>query len=117
MAFIIGNDEPNDQAELELMSGFHQYVQDWLDIINDVDAGERVKLEFDLVAQVRNLQEAGWMLFGKREKRRIGSGSTGETWPVAIVIVAREGTEQVIMHEGDKFLIQRDKLTTGGVAV
>ena len=117
MGFITGHDELRDQEELEVVSGFHQYIQDWTDIISELDAGERVRMEFDLLGKVRSLHEAGWMVFGKQGKRQIGSGSTAEMWPVAIVILARKGTTQVIMGEGDEFFIQRDEVSADGVTV
>src|SRR4029077_11060429 len=117
MGFIIGHDELRDHDELELISGFHQYVQDWTDIISELDAGERVKMEFDLLERVRGLHETGWMVFGKQGKRQIGDRETAEMWPVAIVILAREGTTQVIMGEGDKFFIQKGDVSTGEVAL
>lgn len=108
MAFNAGNDEPKNESELDLVSGFQQYVQDWLDIVGDLDAGERVRMEFDLSTRVRDIQQAGWMLFGKQALQRLRFGGTKDTWPVALIVITRQGTKQVFQIEGGRFLIWRE---------
>jgi hypothetical protein len=108
LAFSAGNDEPKNEEELDLVSGLQQYVQDWLDIVDDLDVGERVRMEYDLSRKVRDIQEAGWMLFGKQVLQRLRFGDQTDTWPVALIVIARQGTKQVFQIEGGKFLISRE---------
>jgi hypothetical protein len=42
-AFSFEHDEPQSEAEVELLSGFLQEAQDWGDLSSDLEAGDRVK--------------------------------------------------------------------------
>jgi hypothetical protein len=106
LAFCTGNDEPKDEDEVELIAGVQQYIQDWLDIIDDLDVGERVRMEFDLAKQIRLINDAGWTLFG-RQVRQPTPLSGKEPWPIALVVFARQGAKEVFQVESQKFVVLR----------
>ncbi|MBE3112360.1 MAG: hypothetical protein IMZ46_17940 [Acidobacteria bacterium] len=96
-AFSFEHDEPESQAEVELMSGFLQEAQDWGDLSSDLEAGDRVKAAYRVSTLVRELEEAGFWVFGGREVQRLEGGiGAPSPFPVAILRVARATNAQII---------------------
>lgn len=113
-AFNFGNEDPADTEEMELVSGFLQHVQDLGDILGDLDVSDRIQAEFDLNKSMKKLREAGWRVFGRRSRRPIKMGKETEDWPVAMVVLAREGTHGVVeTGEGSFAVIPGQKLGNG----
>jgi hypothetical protein len=107
LGFNFGNDEPQSEAEMELVADFQQYLQDWLDTISDLEARERVRAEYELSGKARDLKAAGWTLFGRQEKKRAFFVANPEKEiPVALVVLARKGATHVIQI-GDNFIVSR----------
>jgi hypothetical protein len=97
-AFSFEHDEPQSEAEVELLSGFLQEAQDWGDLSSDLEAGDRVKAAYRMSTLVRELEEAGFWVFGGREVQRLEGGvGPPSSFPVAILRVAR-ATNPEIMH-------------------
>jgi hypothetical protein len=59
-AFSFDHDEPQSEAEVKLLSGFLQEVQDWGDLSADLEAGDCVKAAFRMTTLLRELEEAGF---------------------------------------------------------
>ena len=81
---------------MELVSYFIQYLQDWGDILDGIDAGESVRVGFELGRQLKKLECASFLVFGERERKRMGIGGMIDTWAVATVLVLREGNPAII---------------------
>lgn len=92
--FNFGNDEPKDEEEAEVIGGFLQTLQDLGDILDDLDVGEVVRVEFSLKQDLENLTQRGLLVFGERSRRPIPSHSG--LWEVASVFVVREGSRSVV---------------------
>jgi hypothetical protein len=84
------HEEPRSNAEADFFGQFFQEVQDWVDVWEDVGPGEHVKASFGLSERLRELENAGFWVFGARETRRI-EGGVGQPspWPIAILRVVR----------------------------
>ena len=97
-AFAFDHDELHNQQEVELVGGFLQTAQDWGDLVSELEAGERVRLAFTLNESLKELEEAGFFVFGAREMRIIEGGEgPPEDWPVAILQVVRNTNEEIIV--------------------
>ena len=105
MAFEVGNDEPKSEEEMEFVAGFHQSIQDYLDVIDNLDAGDRVRMDYELSEEVRKIQQGGWLLFGRKVRRAVPRGKEGERWPVALLVLARKDTTSVFALEDGRFAI------------
>ncbi|WP_052350640.1 HNH endonuclease [Paenibacillus gorillae] len=46
MGYEFDHDEPKNETEVELISGFLQYLHDFGDLLSDFESGERVRLGF-----------------------------------------------------------------------
>lgn len=96
-AFSFEHDEPKSEAEVELIRGLLQEAQDWGDLWSDLETGDRVKAVFRMSTLLRELEEAGFGVFGGREVRRLEGGMGAPSpFPVAILKVTR-GTNPEIM--------------------
>lgn len=90
LGFSYQHDEPKSQAEAELIAGFLQEVQDWADLWPDFDAGNHVKIRYRVGNLVRELEEAGFWVFGARELQRLEGGiGPPSDFSVAIIRVVR----------------------------
>ena len=89
-AFSFDHDEPQSEAEVELLSHFLQEAQDWGDLSDELEAGDRVKAAFRMTTLVRELEQAGFWVFGGRETPRLEGGvGPPSPFPVAILRVIR----------------------------
>ena len=105
-AFHFASESPNDEAELELVSGFLQELQDLGDIVGGLDIGDRIKAEYSINESLQDLEKAGWKVLGKQAQRPIGlPPRPEEKWTAALVFVARETTQKVIEMGDGKYLV------------
>lgn len=95
--FAFDHDELLNHQEVELVGGFLQTAQDWGDLASGLEAGERVRIAFTLNETLKELEKAGFFVFGAREMQLIegGEGPSAD-WPVAILRVVRKTNEEII---------------------
>lgn len=99
MAYSFDYDELKSQEEVELIGSFLQTAQDWGDLSDTFEAGERIQIAFELTESLQAIEAAGFFVFGGREVQLIEGGvSAGASdWPIAILRVLRSDN-QSIMH-------------------
>jgi hypothetical protein len=99
-AFSFDHDEPNSDAEVDLISSFLQEAQDWGDLSSDMEAGDRVKAAYRMSALLRELEEAEFRVFGGREVQRLEGGvGPPAAFPVAILKVVRVTNPEIVHLE------------------
>jgi len=84
------NDEPETQEEMELISNFTQALQDYGDILLDIDVSESIRAGFRLQQELKELEDRDFLVFGERRIERIKVGGIVDDWEVATVVVLRE---------------------------
>ncbi|MCE5210163.1 MAG: HNH endonuclease [Deltaproteobacteria bacterium] len=96
------HDELHNQEEVDLVGGFFQVIGDWIDIGSDLGPGDRVSMAFDLSQSIKELEGAGFYVFGAREVQRIEGGvASPSAWPVVILRVIRQSNEEIIYISAD----------------
>lgn len=100
------NDDPEDERELDLVSTFLQELRDWADIWPDMEIGERIRTEYQLNERIQDIEEAGWSVFGNKEKRRQRVMGVLDDWVFSVVAVLR-GEPVRVETVGDKLAVQR----------
>lgn len=87
----LDNDELTTQKEVDLVGNFFQSIRDWCDLGIEADPSYRVQLEFELTQAVKDIEEAGFFVFGAKEIRRL-EGGVGDPvpFPVSIIQVTRQ---------------------------
>ncbi len=77
------------RAETEMLSRFLQNVQDWNDLLDDIEVGGRVRAEFDLTEAIGELLEAGFVVYAGRVERTLDCDGERSPWPCSFVSVVR----------------------------
>jgi hypothetical protein len=96
LAFSFDHDAPTTESEVELLSGFLQTMQDWGDISGDLDAGQHVRMSYEIDQLVRELEGVGFLIFGGREVQRLAGGAEEPSpFPVAILHVLRSTSPSI----------------------
>jgi len=95
-AYSFSHDELKDESEVELVGGFLQEIQDWMDL-SPMEPYERVNAEFALTNSLKILEDVGFFVFGGREIQVLEGGVDGPSdWPVAIIRVLRKTNKSII---------------------
>jgi len=88
-AFLFDHDEPETEEEAKLIGSFLQNIQDWGDIWSDLESSQRVEASFSLTKDIKEIETAGFLVFGIREQRKMRSVEKVFDWPVAVIAVVR----------------------------
>lgn len=94
-AFRMNHDTPKLEQEVELLASAAQSFQDWGDIWQDLEVGERVKATFDLSQIINELEEYGYWVFGVRTNEKY-PGIKDKKWPVANMYLMRSDNPRII---------------------
>jgi len=95
-AFSFDHDDLDDPAHVDLISGFLQNAQDWGDIGFD-NIGDKVKIGYEISEIIKELEVAGFWVFGGREVQALEGGSGGVSdWPVATLRVLRSNNDEIV---------------------
>ena len=97
MAYEFGHDELTSQDEVHLVGTFLAVAQDWGEASAELDAGCRVQVSYDLTTSLKELEEAGFFVFGATEVQILEGGdhSAPSRWPVAIMRVLRQDNKGI----------------------
>lgn len=92
--------DPVDRDEMELLSGFFQSMQNWGDILSDLEAGDHIRIGFEMNQELLELQELGLGLFGscRKMKARFAFGNDTKEpidWHVATLVAVRPDNPSV----------------------
>lgn len=102
-AFSYNNDELTTQAEVDLVGDFFQLIRDYMDLLPDMEPSTRIRLEFDLTQEVKDIEGAGFHIFGAKEVQRIEGGlGNPEPFPVFIIQVVRQTNPTIVAVTTDK---------------
>jgi len=88
-AFLLDHDELETEEEAKLIGSFLQNIQDWGDIWSDMESSQHVEARFSLTKDIKEIEAAGFLIFGICEQRKIRSGDKIFDWPTAIITVVR----------------------------
>lgn len=95
-AFDFDYDEPANDEEMELIRWLLQNLHDWGDLGFTVESGDRVKAGFELTQYIRNLEDAGFHLFGTVENRKWGVADHTVDLCVAVVRIVRQSDSETV---------------------
>ena len=99
-AFLFDHDEPETEEEAKLIGSFLQNIQDLGDCWSDMESSQHVEMRFSLTKDIKEIEGAGFLVFGMTERRKMRSGDKVFDWPVAIITVVRP-TNKGITELGD----------------
>ena len=97
MGFLFDHDEPQSEEEVEKLGVFFQETQDWGDISSELEAGARVSTTYRMSTMIKELEDAGFWVFGGTEVRRMEGGvGTPSAFPVAILKALRSTSAEIV---------------------
>ncbi|MFS0726347.1 HNH endonuclease signature motif containing protein [Paenibacillus sp. 1P07SE] len=97
MGYGFDYEEPKNELDIALISGFLQTVQDYGEILSEFESGERVRIGYELTKMINELAERDYLVFGFKEMRIIeGGNSDSENWPVAIINIKHQSSSEII---------------------
>ena len=89
--------ELENEGEVELVGGFLEVLRDWADIGPELGPSDLTRTAFELSAQIKELDKAGFWVFGASEDQVMEGGSGHPTnWRVVFVKVVRKDDEQFL---------------------
>jgi hypothetical protein len=112
-AFSFEHDEPASEEEMELLRNFLQAAQDWGEMWSTLEAGDRVEGTYGMANLLREIEDAGFWVFGGREIHQLEGGvEPPSPWPVAMLRVTRSTSPDIITFD----LAGDNKAAEDGVA-
>ena len=86
------------EAEVELVGGFLQNLQDWIDICSDLQPIEKIRASKSIDNEIKELNSLGFLVFADAENQRLEGGiSSPSSFKVLHVSVIRS-TDPSIVH-------------------
>ncbi len=101
-----GYDTTRDEAEINLVGGFIQEIQDWSDIWDEVDVTGQMRAEKHLSEMMQELETAGWHVYGSKWEGTMNAKEKKIKWRHCAVGVFRGKLAQVFWRDG-KFICVR----------
>ena len=97
------HDEPQSESEMKAISSFLQESQDWGELADEFEAGQKVETAYRMSALIRELEAAGFLVFGTREIQRMEGGVMAPaSWPVAHLRIVRSTNPEIVRKEEPK---------------
>lgn len=93
--FSFDNDEPSSEQEIEIIGEFLDIIKTWGDIAPDLEPSQRIETAFRLTNLIKNLDEAGFWVFGAREKQILVANGQETIWSMSIVNVIRKTSSEI----------------------
>lgn len=89
--------EPENEYEVELLGDFLQSLRDWGDLSGDLEPADKVKAIYGLSQMLKEVEEAGFWVFGNIEKQ-ILEGGVGEPthWHISYTTIVRNDSPLII---------------------
>lgn len=104
------NSDP-DSEEVPLIAGFLDELRDWGEIWDDIGPGRRVEAGARIEDRLRDVEESGWSVFGRKQRKTMKIGEETLPWKVAVVAVVK-GKPSYVVQMGDTISVVGDKCDT-----
>ena len=104
------NSDPNSE-EFPLIAGFLDELRDWGEIWDDIGTGGRVEASARMEDRLREVEESGWSVFGRRQRKTMKIGEESLPWDVGVVAVVK-GKPRYVVQMGDTISVIGDKCDT-----
>jgi len=102
-ALSYNHDELTTKTEVDLIGDFFQLIRDYMDLLSDMEPSTRISLEFDLTQKVKDIEGAGFYIFGAKEVQRLEGGlGPPSPFPVFYITVVRQTNPTLIITTIDK---------------
>jgi len=90
------NDELQDEAEVDLVAGFLQNAQDWGELFDGLESGERVRAKHSISKELQELEDNGFWVFGAAVARKMRLGKETTMWRIAVLRILRSDNPTIL---------------------
>lgn len=104
------NDDP-DSEEVPLIAGFLDELRDLGEIWDDFGPGARIEAKARMQDRLKELEESGWSVYGRKQRKTMKIGEKTSPWGVAVVAVVKGSPEHVVQR-GDSISVIGDRSET-----
>ena len=104
------NDDPNSE-EVPLIVEFLDELREWGKIWDDIGPGGRVEAKARMQDRLREMEESGWSVYGRKQRKTMKIGEKTLPWEVAVVAVVK-GKTRYVVQMGDAISVIGDKSET-----
>ncbi len=96
-------DEPCTRSDMEELARFLQLVQDYGDLVDELEFGSRVEAAFEIGCQLEDLDAIGYWVFGARETKIVTGGELDPSkWYNAVLRLVRVDNPTIIRFDLDQ---------------
>jgi hypothetical protein len=96
-AYSFDHDEIESEREVALVGVFLKELYDYAEVHDDLGPRECIRATFELSKSLRDIEQAGFMVYGGREIQRPEGGiGPPSNWPIAMVRVVRADNPEII---------------------
>jgi hypothetical protein len=88
--FYFENDQPESEEEAHLIGDFLQNAQDYIDIWDAIESKDRVLAQFNLEAEIQQLESAGFLVYGSQNKENHKIGGAAADYLMSYLFVLRK---------------------------
>lgn len=111
--FQYDHDELTSAEEVELVGGFIQVAKDWGELGPDLEPIQKVRAGLELTNSIREIEEAGFYVFGGKEIHRLEAGNEPPvTWPIALLSVRRKTSDMIVSLSSENYEERANEGTT-----
>lgn len=88
-------DEP-EKEHIELIGNFLDKLKHWGDMANDLSIASKINLTKELSDDIKNIENAGYFVFGAREKQTLKTNNQKTDWSMAIIRVLKSNNSTIV---------------------
>jgi len=105
--YSFDHDELSSEEEVKIVGEFFDIVNDWGDISPELGPGFRVEATYRLTNLIKELDDAGFWVFGSREKQILVVNGQESSWSMSIVHVIRKTNSEILKISIPKNMLQQ----------
>lgn len=101
-AYDFDHDPVETEEEADLVGGFLQSVRDWGEIWGELEPIEQVKATLTLSADIKGLEEAGFLVFGAKRGHVVQVEGKRFSLPTSVIRVLRKNNTLITENKVEK---------------
>jgi 5-methylcytosine-specific restriction endonuclease McrA len=93
--FLLDHDEAETEEEARMIGGFLQNIRDSGEIWSDMETSQQVEASFSLTQEIKDIEAAGFLIFGTLEQRKSRWGDKVIDCALAVIKVVRPANKGI----------------------
>lgn len=94
--FSFDHDELLNETEVKIVGEFVEIAKDWGNIGPDLNPSHRVEIRYRLTNLIKELDDAGFWIFGEKEKQILVANGQESSWSMSIIYIIRKSNSEIL---------------------